>query len=290
MRATWRAIGFAVVMCASTTWPCSAQGTTTAAARPAFTAAEMENFLLHADVTATIKVSKGVTKARQVRMSDGRVTHDAQVQDVDISLPIFEVDPKHSEVNFKDSYRYNIAAYRLSVLLGLDNVPMSVERVVDHKPSAVTWWLDDVMMEEGDRLKKKSYGPTPVRTLGQLSVLRVFDELIQNRDRNAGNLLWTNDWKMWMIDHTRSFRLGKDLLNPKVIERCERTMLEKMRGLNASQLAETMGKSLTKDEIAALLARRDAIVKLLDARIAQLGEDKILFNLPPAVERAQATQ
>jgi hypothetical protein len=279
MRATWRAIGFAVVMCASTTWPCSAQGTTTAAARPAFTAAEMENFLLHADITATIKVSKGVTKARQVRMSDGRVTHDAQVQDVDISLPIFEVDPKHTEVNFKDSYRYNVAAYRLSLLLGLDNVPMSVDRVVDHKPSAVTWWLDDVMMEEGDRLKKKSYGPQPVRTLGQLSVLRVFDELIQNRDRNAGNLMWTNDWKMWMIDHTRAFRLGKDLLNPKVIERCERTMLEKMRGLNASQLAEVMGKSLTKDEITALLARRDAIVKLLDARIAQFGEDKILFGL-----------
>jgi hypothetical protein len=250
----------------------------------------MEKFLLHADIKATIKVSKGVTKARQVRMSDGLVTHDAQVQDVDISLPIFEVDPKHTEVNFKDSYRYNVAAYRLSLLLGLDNVPMSVERVVDHKPSAVTWWIDGVMMEEGDRLKKKTYGPQPVRTLGQLSVLRVFDELIQNRDRNAGNLVWTNDWKMWMIDHTRGFRLGKDLLNPKVIERCDRTMLEKMRGLNASQLADVMGKNLTKDEIATLLVRRDAIVKLLDTRIAQLGEDKILFNLAPAVEPAQATQ
>jgi hypothetical protein len=56
-------------------------------------------------------------------------------------------------------------------------------------------------------------------------------------------------------------------------------MLEKMRGLNASQLAEVMGKSLTKDEITALLARRDAIVKLLDARIAQFGEDKVLFSL-----------
>ena len=40
--------------------------------------------------------------------------------------------------------------------------------------------------------------------------LRIFDELIQNRDRNTGNLLWTTDWKMWMIDHTRAFRLGDD--------------------------------------------------------------------------------
>ena len=39
----------------------------------------------------------------------------------------------------------------------------------------------------------------------QLQVVRVFDELIQNRDRNQGNILWTSDWKMWLIDHTRAF-------------------------------------------------------------------------------------
>ena len=287
MRATMRAIGLAALMGAAIAWPCpstvlGAQGTATAvAARPVLTDAEKERFLLNADIKATIKVSKGVTKARQVRMSDGQLTHDAQVQDVDISMPFFQVDPKHTEVNFKDSYRYNIAAYRLSLLLGLDNVPMSVERVVDHKPSAVTWWLDDVAMEEGDRkkLKEQPYGPNPVRTLGYLSVMRVFDELIQNRDRNLGNMLWSKDWKLWMIDHTRSFRLGKDLLNPKTLERCERSVFAKMKELNAAQLTAVMGKNLTKEEIVALLARRDALVKLIDGRIAQFGEDKILFTL-----------
>jgi hypothetical protein len=284
-----RAIGLAAVICGAIAAPCLGQGTAAATAsaaapvavRPVLTAAEMERFLLNADIKATIKVSKGVTKARQVRMSDGQLTHDAQVQDVDISMPFFQVDPKHSEVNFKDSYRYNIAAYRLSLLLGLDNVPMSVERVVDHKPSAVTWWLDDVKMEEGDRkkLKTQPYGPNPVRTLGYLSVMRVFDELIQNRDRNLGNMMWSSDWKLWMIDHTRAFRLGKDLLSPKTVERCERSFFAKMKELNAPRLTETMGKSLTKDEIAALLARRDALVKLIEGRIAEFGEDKILFTL-----------
>lgn len=284
-----RAIGLAAVICGAIAAPCLGQGTAAATAsaaapaavRPVLTAAEMERFLLNADIKATIKVSKGVTKARQVRMSDGQLTHDAQVQDVDIAMPFFQVDPKHSEVNFKDSYRYNIAAYRLSLLLGLDNVPMSVERVVDHKPSAVTWWLDDVKMEEGDRkkLKTQPYGPNPVRTLGYLSVMRVFDELIQNRDRNLGNMMWSSDWKLWMIDHTRAFRLGKDLLSPKTVERCERSFFAKMKELNAPRLTETMGKSLTKDEIAALLARRDALVKLIEGRIAEFGEDKILFTL-----------
>jgi hypothetical protein len=278
-----RVIGLVVAIWASAAWPCSAQSTAAApgAAPPILTAAEMERFLLKADIKATIKVSKGVTKARQVRMSDGTLTHDAQVQDVDISMPIFQVDPKHTEVNFKDSYRYNIAAYRLALLLGLDNVPMSVERVVDHKPSAVTWWLDDVAMEEGDRKKLKSqpYGPNPVKTLGYLSVMRVFDELIQNRDRNLGNMMWSKDWKLWMIDHTRAFRLGKDLLNPKTVERCERTLLAKMKELNAPQLTEVMGKILTKEEITALIARRDVLVKLIEARVAQDGENKVLFTL-----------
>jgi len=286
MSATIRAIGLMAVMCGAIVAPCLGQGTAAAAGtaagavRPVLTDAEMERFLLNADIKATIKVSKGVTKARQVRMSDGQLTHDAQVQDVDISMPIFQVDPKHTEVNFKDSYRYNIAAYRLSLLLGLDNVPMSVERMVDHKPSAVTWWLDDVAMEEGDRKKlSQPYGPNPVRTLGYLSVMRVFDELIQNRDRNLGNMIWGKQWKLWMIDHTRSFRLGKDLLNPKTVERCERTLFAKMKELNAPQLTEVMGKSLTKDEITALIARRDALVKLIEGRIAEFGEDKILFTI-----------
>jgi hypothetical protein len=167
----------------------------------------------------------------------------------------------------------------LSRLLGLDNVPMSVERKVSGKRVAMTWWIDDVMLDEGGRQKEKTAGPNPSRTASQLHILRVFDELIQNRDRNAGNLLWTSDWKMWMIDHTRAFRLGKDLLKPEQLERIDRTLFEKMRELTASDLAGVMDTALTKEEIAAVLARRDAIVKLFDARIAQRGEAAVLFTM-----------
>jgi hypothetical protein len=239
----------------------------------------MERFLMQAEIVATRSSKKGVTNARRVTLYDGRVRHDAQVQDVDIALPIFDVGPKHTEVNFKDTYRYNIAGYRLSRLLGLDNVPMSVERKVAGKPVAMTWWIDDVMLDEGGRQKKKTAGPNPSRTASQLHILRVFDELIQNRDRNAGNLLWTSDWKMWMIDHTRGFRLGKGLLKPEQLERVERDLFQKMRELTASDLAGVMETILTKEEITALLARRDAIVKLFDARIAQRGEAAVLFTL-----------
>ena len=210
-----------------------------------------------ASIVATKGVSKGVTDARRVTLSDGRITHDAQVQDVDIFKADLRGGPKNTEVNFRDTYRYNIAAYRLSRLLGLDNVPMSVLRRVDGKPAAVTWWIDDVAMDEGDRQKKQVVGPNPSRTAGYIHILRVFDELIQNRDRNAGNLLWTKDWTMWMIDHTRAFRLGRELLKPELLDRCERTLLDRMRGLTAADRGGSDGRHPDEVEIDALMARRD---------------------------------
>jgi len=278
MAATRRSFVFALVLTIAGVRPCLGQDTAAPAAPLQLAAGDMESFLQNAKITAT-KSTKGVTSAKRVTLSAGRVTHDAQIQDVDIALAIFEVGPKNTEVDFKDTYRYNIAGYRLSRLLGLDNVPMSVERKINGKPAAMTWWIDDVILDEGARQKEHTVGPNPSRTASQIHILRVFDELIQNRDRNAGNLLWTSDWKMWMIDHTRAFRLGKDLLKPQQLERVDRDMFEKLRGLTAPELTETMDKTLTKAEIQALLVRRDAIVKLFDEKIAQRGEAAVLFAL-----------
>lgn len=254
------------------------QTATQASPVPALSPDEMEQFLLSATIGKTKSVSKGVTKARRVVMSDGRMTHDAQIQDVDISKALFEVDPKHTEINFKDSYRYNIAAYRLARLLGLDNVPMSVERKVDGQPVAVTWWLDDVAMEEGDRVKKKIEG-NGVRIRNYWGVMRVFDELIQNRDRNGGNILWSSEWRMWMIDHTRGFRLGKELLEPKTLTSCDRALLDRIRELTRPTLAAAVGRTLTDAEIDALFVRRDRILKLFDEKIAMLGPGAVLYAL-----------
>ena len=245
---------------------------------PVLTREEMEQFLLTAKVLKTKSFSKGVTKARRVSMSDGRITHDAQIQDVDIEKAIFEVGPKHTEINFKDLFRYNIAAYRLSRLLGLENVPVSVELTVDGKHSAVTWWIDDVAMEEGERAKKNIEG-NDRRRQNYFAVMMVFDELIQNRDRNGGNILWSSDWTLWMIDHTRAFRLGKELLRPKSLTVCDGTFLERLRELTRPALAKAVGKSLTGAEIDALLSRRDRIVKVFDGRIASLGPEAVLFAL-----------
>jgi hypothetical protein len=199
------------------------------------------------------------------------------VQSVDISKPVFEAG-QHTELNFKDTYRFNIAAYRLARLLEINTVPMSVERSVNGKSAAVTWWVDDVQMDEKGRLAKQTMGPNPLRTSNQIQLMHIWDELIQNRDRNMGNILWTNDWTMWLIDHTRAFRLSKDLLKPQDLTRCDRGLLTRLKALTNESIDKAVGDSLLKGEREAVLERRDRIVKIIEDRVARLGEAVVLFN------------
>ena len=257
--------------------PAAAQTAVTAPAAPSLSPAEMEKFLLDGRVVKNVRVLKGVTDARQVTLSTGAVTHDAQIQTVDIAKPFFEVGPKQTEINFRDRYCYNIAAYRLAVLLGLTTCRCRSSGCKD-KPAAVTWWLEEVI-DEGDRRKEKRAHSNPLRAADYYGVMYVFDELIQNRDRNTGNIMWERDSRMWMIDHTRAFRLGRDLRNPGSLARVERSLFEKLRALDRGAFVDAVKNVLTKDEIEALFIRRDRLVQLFDQKIASLGEAKVLYTI-----------
>jgi hypothetical protein len=257
---------------------------TAVAAKPALTSEQMEEFLLTAKIVKLREIGKGVTGSRVATLSDGRLTHDAHVQQVNIEKPSFQAAFGPTELNFKDLYRYNIAAYRLSRLLGLANVPVSVERPVDRAHAAVTWWVDDVFMDELERLtreKKKALPPEwrPARAAGYIHLRRVFDELIANTDRNVGNQLWTTDGTLWLIDHTRAFRLHHKLKKPQMLERCDRDLLRALRGLTIESVTAAVGRTLTKDEIKAVIARRDLIVRQFDDMMKARGEGTILYSL-----------
>ena len=240
---------------------------------------QMEHFLLNAEIVSTKDTDKGITNSRRATLSDERIKHDVHIQIVDISQHVFVPARGPTQINFRDTYRYNIAGYRLSLLLGLDNVPMSVERSFRGTHGAYTWWVDDVLMDDAGRLKGVPSHWRTTRTAGQIHIMRVFDELIANSDRNVGNVLWTIDGKMWMIDHTRAFRLQPTLKAPQLLQRCDRDLLNAMRELSAEQLKAAMGSSLNKYEIDALLARRDVIVKLFEGKIAERGEPAVLYTL-----------
>jgi hypothetical protein len=254
-------------------------GAAGSAATSMLTDAEQEEFLAKAKIVKTKAASKGITGSQRATLSDGRITHDAHIQCIDESKREYKTD-RGTELNFKDSYKFNIAAYRLDRLLGIGNVPVTVERKVGGKSCAVDWWVDDVMMDEAARKQKKIDAPDPDAWNQRMYVVRVFDQLIYNVDRNMQNLLILKNWDLVMIDHSRSFRLQRTLENPKNLATCDRTLLANLRALDKDEVQRRLGPFVTKSEIQGLMARRDLIVKFFDSQIKEKGEAAVLYDLP----------
>ncbi|MGD9903729.1 MAG: hypothetical protein AB7U83_09675 [Vicinamibacterales bacterium] len=242
-----------------------------AAAQPtAEVRAERERFLATARVVATRPVSTGITGTLRVTLDDGSRRHDASVQRIDETKTSFRAAGGKREFGFRDTWKFNLAAYHVALLVGIETVPATVERSHDGDPASYTWWVDDVIMDEGSRQEKQAQAPDLRRWEHQLATMRVFDALIANTDRNKGNLLIDKDWTAWFIDHSRAFRRSREILNPTPLVRCDRRLLAALKGLDEASLKARTARWLTGDEIRALLARRDAIVARLESMPAAL--------------------
>jgi len=233
-----------------------------------------EAFLSTARIVRASRVSKGVTSTVRVTLSDGTIAHDASVQTVDERKAVFE-GTQGTEIGFKDSWRFNVAAYQIDRLLGLGMIPATVARRYEGKDGSFTWWVDDVLMDEQERFRKKHRAPNTEDWNQQMWITRLFDQLIGNVDRNLGNLLIDKRWNIWMIDHSRAFRMNTTLRSPGSLSRVERTLLARLRQMNPDGLREATGSHLTAGEIDALLARRDYIVAHFEK-----GGPALVFDRP----------
>ena len=242
--------------------------------------AQQEEFLLTAQIVRSWELSEGITNSHRATLTDGQLTHDAHIQTIDVSRSRFET-PQGTELHFRDTYKHNIAAYLLDKAMDLGMIPVSVERKVKGKTAAVTWWVDDLLMTEKERNKQNIASPDLEQWNQQIYICRVFDQLVYNMDRNLGNLVITKDWTVWMIDHTRAFRLFKTLRNPKSLVKIDRWLLAALRELTYETLANEMQPYMKETEMEALLARRDRIVEFFENASAQKGEEAVLYDYLP---------
>jgi hypothetical protein len=271
------------VLTAQTPAPASTVGPAAVVIAPPAADADIERFLLEGKVGDTHGTKKGVTGAQRARLTSPMLTHDAQIQSIDEFKREFRTD-RGVEFDFRDSWAFNVAAYKIDRLIGLNMVPVSVERKYRSTPSAFTWWLDDVLMDEGDRLKKKIEAPDRASWSRQTMMMRLFDQLISNVDRNMGNIIYTRDWRLWPIDHTRAFRKNTELKTPAHVTRCDRGVFERLKALDRPTLKREVGKWLDDGQIKALLARRDEIVRKIEA----LGPSALFDSTtPPLTAPAQ---
>jgi hypothetical protein len=249
------------------------------AAARGFSPTQQERLLTHGQITNRRVIGQGITHTSRITMNDGALTHDAHVQTIDIFKPVYRTK-EFVEKNFRDSYKYNIAAYRVAKMLNLDMLPPCVYREVDGQPASVCWWVDNVQFDELTRRERKIEPPDPEKWTRQLNIVRVFDQLIDNTDRNQGNLLIDRDWNLWMIDHSRAFRVTYVLRKPDILKRVSRQMLEAMRGMREDRARAELTPFLTDDEIHAMFVRRDLLLKLFTDRVAEEGPDAVFTDMP----------
>ncbi len=238
---------------------------------------QIKQFLQTAEIVKSKPSSRGVTHPWRLTLSNGAITHDASFQSIDEHKPKMDLGNGKIETDFVDSYKYNIAAYQIAELLGLDDMlPVYVERKWEGKTGSLSWWLP-VKMDDAERFEKKIEPPDGDKWNKQMFRIRVFDELVYDTDPNLTNVLIGNDWTVWRVDFSRAFRKSKELRGEKNLVKCDRELFEKLKNLKADEVAEKTKRYLTKDEINGVMARRDKIVAKFQSLIAQKGEKEILY-------------
>ncbi len=214
---------------------------------------QIKHFLLTAKVVGSKQTAKGVTQPWRLTLSDGTLTHDASFQPIDEHKTNVTLASGRTEMNFVDSYKYNIAAY-----------------------GSLSWWLP-VKMDEEERVKQKLQPPDADAWANQMYKIRVFDQLVYDDDPNLTNVLIGADWTIWRVDFSRAFRLKKDLRNPGDLVRCDRQLFDKLKALDGNAVAEKTKHYLTKDEVKAVMARRDKIVAQFQKLSSEKGEKEVFY-------------
>lgn len=237
-----------------------------------------EEFLLTAKIERSETVGEGVTKPRKMFLKKGDVENTA----------IWK-SPAGMGAGETDRWQCEIAAYRLDKLMELNMIPVTVERRYRGSVGSLQLWALIAISE----LKKMNENiEVPEDKLESYEkakyIQRAWDSLIGNSDRTLQNLVYTEDWRLILIDHSKAFRdsypFSEKLLYGKngirmglLFERLPRTFVEKVKALDFKSIKEAVGKYLPSSEIRAILVRKELLLKEIDEMIKERGEADVLY-------------
>lgn len=238
-----------------------------------------EDFLINANIVKEEQMggAEAVTNPYRLTLEKDGITNDALWK-----------NPEGRMKGYIEGWKYEIAAYLFDKYLELNMVPPTAEKRLHNNRGSCQIWVNawkSLRKVQDEKIKKPSYKVFPWNRA--INLQRFFDNLIGNEDRHLNNYLIMEDWRVILIDHSRSFRIGKKWTSELpygeknkeglVLKEMPRAMLEKIKALNSDVIKGFVGEYLTDEEINAVLARRDLIIQHIDKLIQQNGEDKVLY-------------
>lgn len=228
-------------------------------------AAEYENFVRNAEIVRMEKIPVGVTKPVRCYFAPGGLLE---------SIAFKSIAPGR-QTGYWESYKSEMAAYELDKLLELQMVPPTVEKRVKGDLGAAVMWVSPVQ-------SFKQMGGPPAPPAAQLDAwnrqmanAKLFDNLINNRDPNLGNWLVDPAWNLIVIDHTRAFAPGKDMVHK--LNRIDKRLWERVLALDEASLKTALAPFLDGGQIKDILGRRERLKKDIDKMVAERGEADVFF-------------
>jgi len=219
---------------------------------------EFESYLREAPIVRFEDVPIGVTKPQRAYLAPGGLVESVA----------WKVLPPGRPHGYWESYKSEIAGYELDKLLDIHMVPPTVEKRWKGELAAAVLWLKPIRP-----WKEVEHLPKPDSWTKQVVRMKMFDNLICNIDRNAGNLLVDGAWTLYLIDHSRAFIDDKKL--PVAMSRIDRELWDRMRALDEPTLTSALGKWVDRRSIRALLARRDKMQTVIDGLLKNRSESLV---------------
>ncbi len=238
---------------------------------------EILSFLATAQPMSSKRIGEGLNGTLRVVLEKDGVRMHAAFRHFEGRR--YLVDPEDGrQIPVRDSYGYEVAAYRLSRMLGLQLVPPTVLREIDGKPGSLQAWVENAMMEK-ERRSKGLQPPDEWLWMSWMLTMHLFDNLIGNTDRHQGNLLIDPTWQVWLIDHTQAFRPIDRLFGGDKVLYCDAQVWERLKALDRKAFENEFNGLVGKSEIKAMAKRRDLLVRQIQRLIDEKGAGKVLFSL-----------
>jgi len=227
--------------------------------------AEFEDFLRTAEIVESKTIAIGVTAPQHVFFKPGGLAAGGALKAIEPGIL----------GGYWDSYKSEIAAYKLDRLLELDMVPPTVEVRVGGRrgrPASLQLWVEHAIMLK-DVQERKLTAPDGAKWNRQADQTYLFDDLIANIDENPGNLLFDPEWNFIKIDHSRAFTptLKQPFEIGKMLVRIDRPLFDRVKRLDRAAVKREIGDLLETGALDALFRRRDEIVKDFERLASQKG-------------------